>query len=50
MTDPRRSHPYDPDPRSSSRYPSCAHCAQTRAYRAHQPLWWRFLHPQAKWR
>jgi hypothetical protein len=45
-----RPHRYDPDPRSTVRVPPCAVCAQTRAYRSHQPLWWRVLHPSAKWR
>ncbi len=45
----RKVHRYDPDPRSTSRPPSCR-CLMTRAYRSHQPLWWRLLNPGVKWR
>jgi hypothetical protein len=44
-----RPHPYDPDSRSTTRTPPCR-CGMTKAYRGHQPLWWRWLHPGAKWR
>lgn len=44
-----RPHPYDPDLRSTVRVPPCM-CGQTRAFWSHQPLWWRWLHPGAKWR
>jgi hypothetical protein len=44
-----RPHPYDPDPRDTSRVPRCM-CGMTRSYRGHQPIWWRWLHPGAKWR
>lgn len=44
-----KPHRYDPDPRDSSRVPHCL-CGQTRAYRAHQPLWWRLLNHGVMWR
>ncbi len=45
----RQVHPYDPDPRSTTATPVCR-CGMTRAYRSHQPLWWRLLNPGVKWR
>ena len=44
-----RPHSYDPDSRSTVRIPPCT-CGMTRSHRSHQPLWWRVLHPSAKWR
>lgn len=46
----RKPHLYDPDPRSTTSMPPCQRCAQTRSYRAHQPLWWRLLNWRVKWR
>jgi len=46
MTKPHR---YDADPRDTTSTPRCM-CGMTRSYRSHQPLWWRVLHPGAKWR
>lgn len=48
MPDATKPHRYDPDPRATTRVPPCM-CGQTRAYRSHQPIWWRWLHV-AKWR
>lgn len=45
----RPAHRYDPDPRDTVRTPRCT-CGMTQAYRGHQPIWWRWLHPGAKWR
>ncbi len=45
-----KPHQYNPEPRSPIGWPPCGSCAQTPAYRAHQPLWWRWLHPKVKWR
>lgn len=47
--DVTKPHAYDPDPRLASRVPPCM-CGQTRAYRGHQPWWWRWLNPKARWR
>ena len=44
-----RPHAYDPDPLGTTKTPPCR-CGMTKAYRGHQPLWWRALHPGAKWR
>lgn len=44
-----RARRYDPDPRGTTAVPPCR-CGMTRAYRAHQPLWWRLLNPDTRWR
>ena len=45
----QRNHPYDPDPRAITWFPPCL-CGRLKGYRGHQPAWWRWLHPLAKWR
>jgi hypothetical protein len=45
----RRPHKYDPDPRSTTSVPLCR-CGMTRAYRSHQPWYWRLLNPGVNWR
>lgn len=49
MTGTQGAHRYDPDPRATTRVPPCT-CGATKAYRAHQPLWWRLLNPSKGWR
>ena len=41
-----RPHPYR---QRSSTFNYCV-CGRIRAHRSHQPLWWRIIHPAAKWR
>jgi hypothetical protein len=45
ITAPHRPHPYQQGYASVT----CI-CGRARAYRTHQPLLWRILHPWATWR
>ena len=42
-----RAHRYDEDPHSNAR--NCR-CGMGSAWRFHQPWWWRWLNPGARWR
>lgn len=41
----------DPDlPVITGEAGTCASCGAGPGFRAHQPAWWRFLHPLSTWR